>query len=81
MNEEERDEFSVYQFFEDGNYEAIKRFVSAEEAIKTAKFYTTNVAAQCGLTKRVIITDGGDCISFEWTHGKGVTFPHAQDQS
>jgi hypothetical protein len=76
MNEES---FSVYQFFEDGSYEPIKRFVSAEEAVKTAKFYTTNVAARRGLTKRVIITDGGDCINFEWTYGKGITFPQKSE--
>jgi hypothetical protein len=24
---------------------------------------------------RVIITDGGDCVTAEWLHGKGVVFP------
>jgi hypothetical protein len=49
--------------------------VSVEEAAKRAKFYTTNVSAKFGLTSRVIITDGGDCIAFEWEHGKGITYP------
>ena len=51
------------------------RFVSAEEAVKTAKHYCNSVGAQIGTTERVIITDGGDCIAFQWEHGKGITFP------
>jgi hypothetical protein len=27
-----------------------------------------------GVVKRVIITDGGDHICFEWIAGKGITF-------
>jgi hypothetical protein len=65
-------EFSVCQFFEDGSYEYVRRFVSAEEAVKAAIHYTTSVGAQIGITKRVIITDGGDCINWEWKDGKIV---------
>lgn len=68
-------EFSVCQFFEDGSYEYVRRWVDAEEACKAALHYTHNVAAKVGVTKRVIITDGGDCISFEWVAGKGIVFP------
>jgi hypothetical protein len=67
-------EFSVCQFFEDGTSEYIRRYVDAEEAVRAAHFYTHNVAAKLGIVKRVIITDGGDCINFEWILGKGVTF-------
>lgn len=67
-------EFSVCQFFEDGSYEYVRRFVDAEEAVKAAHHYTNNVACKMGITKRVIITDGGDCINFEWKHGEGVTY-------
>ena len=70
-----RNEFSVYQFFPDDLYERVNSFVSAEKAVRTAKFLTTNVAARFGITKRVIVTDGGDSIVFEWIAGKGVTFP------
>jgi hypothetical protein len=28
-----------------------------------------------GITKRVIITDGGDNIVFQWKAGEGVTYP------
>lgn len=68
-------EFSVCQFFEDGTYEYVRRFVGAEEAVKAARHYTDNVACQMGITRRVIITDGSDYTVFEWLYGKGVTFP------
>jgi hypothetical protein len=68
-------EFSVVQFFEDGTYEYVRRFVSAEEATSAAKHYCTSVGVKMGLVKRVIITDGGDCCCFEWIHGQGVVFP------
>jgi hypothetical protein len=68
------DEFSVCQFFRNG-YEYVCRFVSAEEAVRTFKQYTHNVSAQTGLTRRVIITDGGDCINLEWQFKKGIVFP------
>lgn len=67
-------EFSVCQFFEDGSYEYVRRYVSAEEAVNAAKHYTSNVIVKMGITKRVIITDGSDCTVFEWQQGKGITF-------
>ncbi|MEH2525851.1 MULTISPECIES: hypothetical protein [unclassified Bradyrhizobium] len=70
-----RGEFSVVQFFRDDSYEYVRRFVSAEEAVQTAKHYTDNVATKLGFVNRVIITDGGDHTVFEWKRGKGVTFP------
>ena len=68
-------EFSVVQFFEDGQYEKIVSFVSAEKATEVFKAYITNVAARTGITLRVIITDGGDCINAEWIYGIGITYP------
>jgi hypothetical protein len=68
-------EFSVCQFFEDETYEYVRRFVDAEEAVKAARHYTDNVAVKMGLTKRVIITDGGDHCVFEWKRGQGVVWP------
>lgn len=67
-------EFSVCQFFHDGTYEYVRRYVGAEEAVKAAHHYTTSVAARMGLVETVIITDAGDCINFVWEKGKGVTF-------
>lgn len=68
-------EFSVCQFFDDGTYEYVRRHVDAEEAMKAAKHYMTSVGARMGFTHRVIVTDGGDCIAFEWIKGQGVVFP------
>jgi hypothetical protein len=68
------DEFSVYQFFPGGSYEAVKRFVGPQEACATAHQCCTSLGARIGTTQRVIITDGGDCINFEWQFGKGITF-------
>ena len=67
--------FNVVQFFVDGSYEYVRRGVHAEEAVNAAKHYSTSVGARLGTTKRVIITDSGDEINFEWEFGKGVTFP------
>jgi hypothetical protein len=70
------DKFSVCQFFEDDNsYEYVRRYVSAEEAVKAFQHYTTNISSKLGFTVRVIITDGDDCITMEWVYGKGITFP------
>ena len=72
-------EFSVWQFFEDESYEKVRDHVEAEEAVKAAHFYSTNVASRLGLTRRVIITDGGDCTCFEWKYGEGVVFPKKEE--
>jgi hypothetical protein len=70
-----KDEFSVVQFFTTGEYEYVRRWVSAEEAVKAAQHYTNNVATKIGVVDRVIITDGGDCTVFEWIKNKGIVFP------
>lgn len=68
-------EFSVAQFFTDGTYEYVRRFVTAEEAVEATKHYTDSVAVVLGLVERVIITDALDCTVFEWKKGLGITFP------
>lgn len=72
---DDRPEYSVVQFFIDGHHEYVRRFVSAEEAVKAARHYTNNVATTLGVVVRVIITDGGDETVFEWKKGKGITWP------
>lgn len=67
-------EFSVYQWFVDGSTEEVQRFVSAEKAVDVAMGLVLSVGGQLGTTVRVIITDGGDCINWEWKYGQGVTF-------
>lgn len=71
-------EYSVCQFFENGEYEFTRRWVSAEEAVKVAIHYATSVGAKIGTTVRVIIVDGGDCTNWEWKKGEGVVFPEDQ---
>jgi hypothetical protein len=72
-------EFSVCQFFENEFYEYTRRYVGPEEAVLAFKHYTTSVAAQMGIVRRVIITDGGDFTTMEWQYGKGITFPTKEE--
>lgn len=67
--------FSVCQFFPDGSYEYVRRFVEAEEAVKAFVHYTSSVGARIGTTVRVIIIDSGDFCNMEWEFGKGITYP------
>lgn len=68
-------EFSVYQFFNDGNYEEVSQFVDAETAVRCAKALIGSVGGRIGTTQRVIITDGVNSTNFEWTYEKGIVFP------
>jgi hypothetical protein len=68
-------EFSVYQFFKDGQSERVREFVSAEEAMKAFMHYCTSVGAKLGVVSRVIVTDGGDCTNMEWKYGEGIVYP------
>jgi hypothetical protein len=68
-------EYSVYQFFADDSYEAVKSFVPLSEAMRAFKGCTINVAASVGITSRVIMTDGGDSIIVEWKYNQGITWP------
>jgi hypothetical protein len=71
--------FNVCQFFEDDSYEYVRTNVPAEEAVKAAHHYCNSVGAKLGMTRRVIITDMGDCTNFEWKYGEGVTYPPRED--
>lgn len=68
-------EFSVCQFFVNGEHEYVRRSVGAEEAVKAAHHYTHNVATKLGIVDRVIIVDDEDYCCFEWRRGEGVTYP------
>jgi hypothetical protein len=68
-------EFSVCQFFTNGMYEYVRRYVSTEEAMRAFMHYTNNVATSLGVIEKVIITDGFDCTAMEWIKGKGITYP------
>jgi|KBSSwiStaDraftv2_1062776.scaffolds.fasta_scaffold2788185_1 hypothetical protein len=67
-------EFSVCQFFDNGEYEYVRRWVGPEEAVKAFAHYTTSLAVKMGKVERVIITDGGDFTNLEWQAGKGFTY-------
>ena len=73
------DKFSVCQFFEDGSYEYVARYVDPETAMEKFNHYCTSVGARMGFTVRVIITDSGDCTNYEWKYGEGITFPKPED--
>jgi hypothetical protein len=68
-------EFSVCQLFASGDYEYVRRWVSASEAVQAAKHYTSSVAAKLGIVTKVIVTDGGDCTNFMWEYGRGIVYP------
>jgi hypothetical protein len=70
-----RGEYSVVQFFPDGQYEKYVEFVDAATALNRAIALTNSVGGRLGTTWRVIITDGGDSIAWEWKFGQGVVFP------
>jgi hypothetical protein len=71
-----RERFSVCQFFSDGRQEFVRNFVDIKEAMRAAWHHCTSTGAQLGTTRRVIVTDEGDAINFEWRYGAGITFPH-----
>jgi hypothetical protein len=73
------DLFSVCQFFEDDAYEYVRRDVGPEEAVRAFVAMATSVGAKIGTTKRVILTDRGDCTNLEWVFGQGVVFPAKGD--
>jgi hypothetical protein len=67
-------EFSVWWWdMDDGQHEEV-RFVSAPEAGRAFCRLTTGPAARLGIVRRVIITDGGDCICAESRDGQ-LTYP------
>ena len=61
--------YNVVQFFPNGQYEYVRKHVSAKEAVNATQHYT-----QAGSAVRVIITDMMDCICFEWNEGR-VIYP------
>lgn len=68
-------EFYICQFFTDGTYEYVRRYLTLGEAVKAFAHYTSNVAVKMGIIEKVIITDGGDCTNVEWTKDRGITYP------
>lgn len=71
--------YSVYQFFQNGDYENVREHVPLEDAMRAALHYSTSVGAKIGTTVRVIVTDTGDSCVYEWGYGKGLVFPEGKD--
>lgn len=74
LDDPNRAQFSVFAFFNDDHYEPVIRWVNMYRAQDEVKRVLANEMNRM-VTKRLIITDGGDHCVFEWTRGKGVTFP------
>jgi len=75
MDEIDRPEYSVAQFFPNDEHEYLCRFVPFAEAWRTFDRMTKTLGARLGTTTRVIITDGGDCTCVEWKFGEGLAYP------
>lgn len=78
MAEWDTGEFSVYQWFKNGDQERVRQYVSAEEAMEAFLHYCTSVGARMGMTVRVIIIDGGDYTNAEWKFEEGIVYPEEQ---
>ena len=74
FDSDDRDEFSVVEFYDDGYHRYVERLLGAEAAVKLSKLVVDSAERRPHVT-RVIITDGGDFTVFEWQRGKGVTLP------
>jgi hypothetical protein len=68
-------QFSVYQFFANGDSEQVVDHVDAKAAVETAHSLTTSVGGRIGTTDEVIITDDEDHTCFYWKFGEGVLYP------
>lgn len=71
-----RNEFSVWWWDPEGNYNREADHVDAETAVNTVRsLLNRKPAMMLGVFKRIIITDGGDFTVYEWKHGEGQTYP------
>ena len=68
---DDRAEFSVVEFLNDGTHRYVRRWLDAENAVYLAHYCTRRLRDD---VERVVITDGGDFTVFQWERGKGVTF-------
>lgn len=74
-SKETHGEFSLYWWDPQGCQHEELRYVDAGRAVDRAGTLSRGPAAQLGMVKRIMITDGGDYAVFEWTHEDGITFP------
>lgn len=71
----ERPEYSVYWWDQDNHQHTEMQWQFPKRCAEACKRLTQGPAAMLGMVDRVIITDGGDCIVFEWKKGEGITWP------
>jgi hypothetical protein len=64
----QKSKYSVWQFSFDGTYKYVHRGLTAMEAVDLFELRTHDLAANIGLTKRVLIVDARDIIVVEWHH-------------
>ena len=71
----ERTEFSVYRYSSPRSYSVVCYDVLLRVAAAHIVDCINSAEAKDGRVFRVILTDGGDRIVFEWKYDAGVTFP------
>src|SRR5262245_47667692 len=77
----ERAEYSVYWWYKEGDQFTESRFILLDLAMHQVKRLTQGPAARLGMVERVIITDGGDFIVFEWKRDQGITWPTKESET
>ena len=71
---ENLNQFSVYWWDREGNQHSEMRWVNVKQAVDAANRLANGPGNVIGIVERVIITNGGDDICFEWRLGEGVVF-------
>jgi hypothetical protein len=71
----ERTEFSVYKYSNPRRYDVVCSDVLLRVAAAHIVDCINSTEAKDGAVFRIILTDGGDRIVFEWKYDAGVTFP------
>jgi hypothetical protein len=69
------EQFRVRVYYDNGEHNDVRRFVSAQEAGRAFQHYTNSVGAKLGSTVRVTVIDRNECIVREWKLVQGTTFP------
>jgi hypothetical protein len=72
------EQFAVSLFSKDGKRRYARRFVSAQEAIRTFESYIRNLNARDARIVRAVVTDIHECVLREWKIGQGITFPSSE---
>lgn len=74
-SEETHGEFSLFWWDPEGNQHTELQYVDAGRAVERAGTLSRGPAAQLGIVRRILITDGSDFGVFEWKADEGITYP------